>query len=171
MFRKLKLFRKLKYILLAALILSLCCSSTAYAMDARRYKVVTKGAALIGYTKYRSKAGSNKVRKLGNSPKYLCCSSFVSWAYSKAGIARIDYSTWDFCHSRKFKKIPAKRLKAGDIGLITDRRRTGNHVAIYIGRRGRESLWLHCTGHGHNGVVVSTDKRIKVYYRYKGFKD
>ena len=164
--------KKLRNILIAVLILSLCCGSTVYATDARRYKLVAKGSTLVGYTRYRSKAGSNRVRKLDNNPKYLCCSSFVSWCFAKSGIAQIDYSTWNFCHSKRFKKIPAKRLKIGDIGLITDRRRTGNHVAIYVGRRARESLWLHCTGHGgRDGVVGSTDKRIKVYYRYRGFKD
>lgn len=164
--------KRLKNILPAVLALSLLCSCTAYAADAKRYKVVAKGATLVGYTKYKSKAGSNKVKRLGSHPKMLCCSSFVSWCYTKSGAAKIDYSTYDFCHSKKFKKIPAKRLKAGDIGLIQDRHRTGNHVAIYVGRRAREKLWLHCTGHGgRNGVVISTDKRLNVYYRYKGFKD
>lgn len=170
--RRKERMKKIRNILLAVLILSLCCGSTAYAMDARRYKVVAKGSTLVGYTRYRSKAGSNRVKRLGDSPRYLCCSSFASWAYSKAGVARIDYSTWDFCHSKRFRRISKRRLKIGDIGLITDSRRAGNHVAIYVGRRARESLWLHCTGHGgRNGVVVSTDKRIKVYYRYRGFKD
>ena len=129
--------KKIMDILLAVLILSLCCRSTAYAMDARRYKVVAKGSTLVGYTRYRSKEGSNHVKKIGNSPKYLCCSSFVSWAYSRAGVAKIDYSTWDFCHSKRFRKISKRRLKIGDIGLITDSRRAGNHVAIYVGRRAR----------------------------------
>lgn len=157
--------------LAVVLALSLLCGTTAGAADSRRYKVIAKGAALTGYTKYRSKAGSNRVRKLGSSPEYLCCSSFVSWCFSRSGVAKMDYSTWDFCHSGKFRKISSGRLKIGDIGLITDRRRTGNHVALYIGKRGGKRLWLHCTGHGHNGVVVSTDRRLKVFYRYKGFRD
>lgn len=165
------MFRKWKYILLSVLALSLLCGTTVNAMDSRRYKVVAKGTTLVGCTKYRSKAGSNKVWKLGSSPKYLCCSSFVSWCYSKSGVAKIDYSTWDFGHSTKFKKIPSGSLKIGDIGLIQDRCRTGNHVAVYIGKRAGKRLWLHCTGNGHNGVAVGTDSRLKVFYRYKGFRD
>lgn len=156
----------------AAALLLLSSGHTADAMDARRYRVIAKGATLAGYTKYRSKAGSNCVRRLSDSPKYLCCSSFVSWCFSRSRVAKIDYSTWDFCHSERFRKIPARRLKPGDVGLIQDRNRLNNHVAIYIGKRGKERLWMHCTGHGgKNGVVVGTDGRLNVFYRYKGFRD
>ena len=165
--------KKLALLLLAACLLAGTVSTTARAaMDTGRYKVICKGITLVGYTKYRSKAGSNRVRHLGSAPEYLCCSSFVSWCYTKAKVKRIDYSTWDFCHSTKFREISARQLKPGDIGLIHNDRRTGNHVAIYIGKRAGERLWLHCTGHaGRNGVVISTDGRLKVYYRYRGFKD
>lgn len=164
--------RRLKNTLLVILILSMLCSNTVYAVDARRYKVISKGCTLVGRTMYKSKAGSNKVKFLGDSPKYLCCSSFVSWAYSRSGVAHIDYSTWDFCNSSKFRKIPPGDLKPGDIGLIQDRRKTGNHVAIYMGKRGGKRLWLHCSSHaGRNGVTIGTDKRLKVFYRYRGFKD
>lgn len=164
--------KKTKRFLALLLIFSLLFQSKSLASDSHRFKVIAKGVTLVGYTKYRSKAGSNKVNRLGNHPKYLCCSSFVSWCFSKSHVAKIDYSTWDFCHSERFRKIPARRLKQGDVGLIQDRNRLNNHVAIYIGKRGKERLWMHCTGHGgKNGVVVGTDGRLNVFYRYKGFRD
>lgn len=140
-------------------------------INERRTKLIKTGLTLVGKTKYQSKAGSNKVSHLGKNPKYLCCSSFVSWCFYRSGNARIDYSTWNFCHSKKFKQISRKNLKIGDIGLIQNKRKYGNHVALYIGKNKKgQEVWLHCTGNsGRNGVVISTDDRLKVFYRYRGF--
>ena len=136
-----------------------------------RNKLVYTGLSLINKTKYRSKAGSNKVFTLGNNPKYLCCSSFVSWCFYKSGIAKIDYSTWNFCHSSKFKQIKKSQLKIGDIGLIQNKYKAGNHVGIYVGKtKNGNMIWLHCTGHTGNGVTLNNDNRFKVFYRYKNFK-
>ena len=160
-----------KFFILYVLIFSLIFPITCNAIDSNRYKVINKGYTLVGYTKYKSKAGSNKVYKLGNRPKKLCCSSFVSWCFTKSKVCKIDYSTVDFRRSKKFYRISKKKLLPGDLGFIQDsNKQYPNHVAIYVGKRKGKLIWLHCSGR-NNGVAISTDNRLKVFYRYRGFKD
>lgn len=148
-------------------------TDTVNAIDYRRYELISKGSTLVGYTKYKSKAGSNRVKKLGNNPKYLCCSSFVSWCFTKSKVCKMDYSTVSLRYSNKFYRIKKRKILPGDIGFIHNSNKSDrNHVGIYIGKRNGKLLWLHCTGHGNQtGVTIGTDKRLKVFYRYKGFKD
>ena len=148
-------------------------------MDEERLKVLNKGATLVGHTKYRSKEYSNEIKNAPEKPDYLCCSSFVSWAFWKSGVLKVDYAVWKFLDSDKFEKIKEKDAKPGDLAFLhfdVERSKNShdNHIGFYLGKddSGRRT-YLHCTGNNANGVVVNNDTRFNVsyYLRWRGYKD
>lgn len=139
-------------------------------MDRNRYVLIKKANTLVGKTKFASGARG----KGTDNPAYLCCSGFVSWAFTRTGIHKMNFSTWDFCHKPNlFRKINASEAVLGDIALIQDSNSSAaNHVGFFIGYRKDKPLFLHCSGHaGRNGVTIGTDDRLTIYYRYTGFND
>ena len=148
-------------------------------MDERRKSIIAKGASLIGKVTYSMGAGRDDP---SDHPTVKDCSSFVAWAYQKAGFTDVPYwsATGTFIGSANFQQISQSELLPGDVGLINTIAFGGsNHIGIYVGRDvNNMPMWLHCTSHASPGCVTVTDgPRISYYtsftifYRYVGFKD
>ena len=111
------------------------------------WAVIEKGASLIGNVTYSMEQRQGDGR---DNPQYLDCSAFTAWAFHKAGITSVAYSstTATFIASGKYVDIEAKDLRPGDIGLKSSTAATGgaNHVGIYCGQmKNGTKVWLHCT--------------------------
>lgn len=142
-----------------------------------RKNVILKGASLIGKVTYSMGAGRDDPT---DNPIVKDCSSFVAWAFQKAGFTDVPYAstTGTYISAENFRSIGSNRLQPGDIGLINYISEGGsNHVGIYMGvdTNGR-AMWLHCTSHKSEGSSISNGPRISYYgaftifYQYTGFK-
>lgn len=147
-------------------------------MDEGRMKVIDKGASLVGKVGYSMGAERNNT---SDKPVNLDCSSFVAWAFQKAGYTDVPYGmiTGSFIAASNFKPISQSELRPGDIGLKNYVPSGGaNHVGIYVGKssNGKER-WLHCSSSPQEGSSVERGPRINyytsftIYYRYTGFND
>ena len=100
---------------------------------AEAWKVIEKGASLIGSVRYSMEKRQADGR---DNPEFLDCSSFTAWAFHKSGITSVPYAstTATFISSKKFEDISGDKLQPGDIGLKSKTGGTGgaNHVGIYL---------------------------------------
>lgn len=148
-------------------------------MDERRGAVIAKGASLIGYTKYAHNGEGSRTGS--DMPSYEDCSSFVAWAFQKAGFTDVPYwsTTGTFVTATNFEEITTDSLVPGDVGLLNEiASGSANHIGIYVGNdENGIPMWLHCTSHASPGFTSVTDgPRISYYsfqrfYRYTGFQD
>ena len=142
-------------------------------MDSRRSDVIVKGASLAGkitYSMQGDRASSS------DEPTTKDCSSFVAWAFQKAGCTDVPYysCTGTFLASKSFEEITYEELKPGDIGLKNRVESGGeNHVGIYAGKMpDGTDRWLHCTSwNGGSGVALNNYGNFTIYCRYTGFTD
>lgn len=132
-----------------------------------RIRTLKKALALLGKTRYGYGAGHG-YSDLGKVPASRCgaldCSSFVSWALSRARIVRINYCTLDFYDSRYFSSTRLANILPMDVALIGAGRKNRSlpdHVGFYLGRKNGRMLWLHCTASVMpGGVVINSDTRF-----------
>lgn len=127
--------------------------------DSKAWKVIEKGATLIGKTKYSMDKRQDDGR---DNPEYLDCSSFTAWAFHKSGFSGIPYgsTTATFKDSKRFEDVTADKLKVGDIGLKSKTGATGgaNHVGIYCGKlKNGTKVWLHCTSSSSTSLTGNTE--------------
>lgn len=139
------------------------------------WKVIEKGASLTGKVTYsmekRDASGTD-------SPKYLDCSAFTSWAFHKAGFSGVPYgsTTTTFLSSNAFEYVSGE-LQPGDIGLKNRSQGGGgvNHVGIYCGAlKDGTRVWLHCTSSSSSsltgnksGVMLGSYTNFTVFRRIK----
>lgn len=127
--------------------------------SSERWKVIEKGASLIGAVQYSMEKRQGDGR---DKPEFLDCSSFEAWAFHKSGITSVPYSstTATFIDSKKFVDIGGDELQPGDIGLKSKTGGTGgaNHVGIYAGKmKNGTVVWLHCTSSSSSSLTGNTD--------------
>lgn len=140
---------------------------------AETWKVIEKGASLIGNVEYSMEKRQGDGR---DNPEYFDCSSFTAWSFHKSGISSVPYSstTATFIDSKKFVDISVTELQLGDIGLKS---KTGgtegdNHVGIYCGtlKDGRV-VWLHCTSSSASSLTGNTEGAMfGVYTNFTYFR-
>ncbi|MCR5624849.1 MAG: C40 family peptidase [Lachnospiraceae bacterium] len=148
--------------------------------DDSAWKVIEKGASLIGKVEYSM---DNRQGDGRDDPEYLDCSSFTAWAFHKCGYSGIPYgsTTATFVSSGLFENVTADNLQVGDIGLKSETEVTGasNHVGIYCGElKNGTKVWLHCTSSSSTSLTGNTSGPMFgaytnfMYFRhFKGFDD
>ena len=126
---------------------------------AEAWKVIEKGASLIGSVGYSMKKRQADGR---DNPEFLDCSSFTAWAFHKSGITSVPYAstTANFISSKKFEDISGDKLQPGDIGLKSKTGGTGgaNHVGIYCGKmKNGTVVWIHCTSSSSTSLTGNSE--------------
>ena len=126
---------------------------------AEAWKVIEKGASLIGSVGYSMKKRQADGR---DNPEFLDCSSFTAWAFHKSGITSVPYAstTANFISSKKFEDISGDKLQPGDIGLKSKTGGTGgaNHVGIYCGTlKNGTVVWIHCTSSSSTSLTGNSE--------------
>ena len=140
---------------------------------AEAWKVIEKGASLIGTVKYSMEKRQSDGR---DKPEFLDCSAFSAWAFHKAGVTSVPYgsTTATFIGSKKFQDISADQLQPGDIGLKSKTGGTGgaNHVGIYCGKmKDGRVVWLHCTSSSGSSLTGNTEgPMFGVYTNFTYFR-
>ena len=142
-------------------------------MESGRQTVIQKAASLIGKGCHYSQPNRSPAEA---NPKYLDCSSYVTWAFTQCGYRDIPVTAYTGTYVTSpslFGGINAGELIPGDVGLNNTGTAGGNsnHIGLYIGKNSKgQNVWLHCTSSGINGPQVGVGNiGFKVFYRYRNW--